>query len=229
MSVTSYKIESLFLCQNNLMLVSFVRYFLSETVAPSKSSNQSIDAAKEQQLAAKEAEKTKKLAEQAEKNRLAEESRRVAAEKRAADLAAKKEQEAKSKREQEAKAKQAAKKREAQARVSQAKKSSTISLFGLGQGSDVSTTSSPVVPAKKSPTLNVKQSPSQMIQKPVAPKGMPTISGWKLNGDGTISGRITGSPNFKQGELITTSQIKNGRIESGSVVQTGSGSKYFLG
>jgi hypothetical protein len=209
-------------------LVSFVRYFLSETATPTKSSNQSNDAAKAQQIAAKEVEKRKQLAEQAEKKRLAEESKRLAAEKRAADLAAKMELEEKKRREQEAKAKQAAKKREAQATVIQAKKGSTISLFGIGQGSDELTTS-PVVPIKKSPTLKVKQSPSQMMQKPVAPKGMPTISGWKLNGDGTISGRITGSPNFKQGELITTSQIKNGRIESGSVVQTGSGSKYFLG
>ena len=65
--------------------------------------------------------------------------------------------------------------------------------------------------------------------KPIAPKGVPTISGWKLNRDGSISGRISGSSNFRDGEQVTTSPIAQGRIESGSTVKTGSGSRYFLG
>jgi hypothetical protein len=64
--------------------------------------------------------------------------------------------------------------------------------------------------------------------KKEAPKGVPTLSGWRLNGDGSISGTIRGSPNFRDGERITTSQIANGRIDSGSVVKTGSGSQYYL-
>lgn len=186
--------------------------------APTKpAASKSNDAAKARQLAAKKAEEKKQqlAAQAAEKRRLAEERKaqaeereRIAAEKKAAELA-------KKKQEQAAKAK-------AQSVVSQAKRGSTISLFGLGQGADES--QSTPTPVQKSPTLQVQKS-----TKSSAPKGVPTISGWKLNGDGSISGRISGSPNFKNGELITTSQIQKGRIESGSVVQTGSGSRYFLG
>lgn len=61
-----------------------------------------------------------------------------------------------------------------------------------------------------------------------APKGVPSLSGWKENRDGSVSGLISGSPNFNEGERITTSPIQSGRLEDGQVVQTGSGSKYFL-
>jgi hypothetical protein len=111
----------------------------------------------------------------------------------------------------EAKAKQAAK------TVEKSKKSTTISLFGLG-GNNADTVSISAPPQKQQP------SPA----KPIAPSGVPTISGWRLTGDGSISGRISGSPNFRDGEQVTTSQIVQGRIESGSVVKTGSGSRYFL-
>lgn len=201
------------------------RYFLSDggAVAAKPAASKSNDAAKARQLAAKKAEEKKQqLAVQAaEKQRIAEERKaqaeerkRIAAEKKAAELAKKKELEAKKKQDQAAKAK-------AQNVVSQAKRGSTISLFGLGQGTDEAKSAPP--PVKKSPTVQVQKPKSS------APKGVPTISGWKLNGDGSISGRISGSPNFKNGELITTSQIQKGRIEAGSVVQTGSGSRYFLG
>lgn len=211
-----------YICVN---LTRLYRYFLSETGSPAAkpAANRSNDDAKKQQIAAekqRQAEERKRIA--AEKQRQAEERKRIAAEKKAAELAAKKELEAKRKQEQAAKAKQAAKKAEAQSVVSQAKRGSTISLFGFGQSADES--SPTPAPAKKSPTLQVQQP-----AKSSAPKGVPTISGWKLNGDGSISGRINGSPNFKNGELITTSQIQRGRIEAGSVVQTGSGSRYFLG
>ena len=221
------------------------RYFLSETGTVAKPASNTNDAAKARQLAAKQAEeKRQQMAAQAEdKKRLAEESKRLAAEKRAAELAAKKElaeqkkreqEEARKRAQEEAATKRAAaeKKSQAQAVVSQAKKGSTISLFvGFGGGGSDESSNSLPAPAKKSPTLQVQQpkkTPTKQIQTSGPPKGVPTISGWKLNGDGSISGRISGSPNFKQGELITTSQIQRGRIDSGSVVQTGSGSKYFL-
>jgi len=51
---------------------------------------------------------------------------------------------------------------------------------------------------------------------------------WRENSDGTVSGFITGSPLFNEGEKITTSPIAKGNVATGSVVQTGSGSKYFL-
>jgi len=62
-----------------------------------------------------------------------------------------------------------------------------------------------------------------------APAGVPVISGWKKNGNGSISGTITGSSNFKEGERVTTSKLAAGQVPaSGKVVSTASGSKYFL-
>jgi len=95
-------------------------------------------------------------------------------------------------------------------------RSPTISLFGLG----VNEPEPASVPAP--PRGQQKQA------KPIAPKGVPTLSGWKLNREGCISGRISGSSNFRDGEQVTTSPIAQGRIESGSTVKTGSGSRYFL-
>ena len=177
----------------------FSRYLLSENAALTPS-QKTLSAQKEA------AEQKKRLATQ-QKAKAAEAKKRLVAEKRSAD---------KKKQDQATKAKEA---------VGQAKRGSTISLFGLG-GSDESGATSPSS-VRKSPTLQLQQT-KQASAKTSAPKGIPTISGWKLGTDGAISGRISGSPNFKQGELITTSPIKKGRIESGSVVQTGSGSRYFL-
>jgi hypothetical protein len=61
-----------------------------------------------------------------------------------------------------------------------------------------------------------------------APRGVPSLVNWKKNRDGSVTGFITGSDNFEEGERITTSPIASGDIGSGEVVQTGSGSKYFL-
>jgi len=61
-----------------------------------------------------------------------------------------------------------------------------------------------------------------------APKGVPSLSNWQKNRDGSVTGLIGGSPNFNEGERITTSPIESGKLEDGQVVKTGSGSKYFL-
>lgn len=130
-------------------------------------------------------------------------------------LARQKEATEKAKREKEAEAKRAkltmkqeredkAKRASPTLTVAGSSKSPTISLFGLGGNNE----------------------PGQV--KSLAPKGVPTITGWKLNRDGSISGRIRESPNFRDGEQVTTSPIAQGRVESGSTVKTGSGSRYFL-
>jgi hypothetical protein len=62
-----------------------------------------------------------------------------------------------------------------------------------------------------------------------APRGVPTISNWRKNRDGSITGKISGSSNFSQGETVTTSPIASGKIDGGEIVKTGSGSRYFLG
>jgi len=58
----------------------------------------------------------------------------------------------------------------------------------------------------------------------LAPEGVPTISMWFQNGDGTIEGSIQGSPSYPDGNMIKTSAIA-GKVESGTVVETSSGSK----
>jgi len=102
----------------------------------------------------------------------------------------------------------------------------TFSLFGIGGPPESKEESAPVVDAapqtKKSPTLKVAKTTA------TAPRGVPTLSKWSLNSDNTISGFISGSPNFKDGSPVTTSAI-TGSAVSGSVVQTKSKSKYFLG
>lgn len=146
-----------------------------------------------------------------------EERTRIAAEKQAA-LAAKK-QAAEEKRlaaiaKNEEKKKELEKKREVAAAakgakdsLAKAKKGATISLGFL--------------------TFGAKE--DEEVPKPSsrAPRGVPTLSKWYQNSDGSITAQIAGSNNFKDGELITTSPIKT-KPELGTVVVSVSGSKYFL-
>eukprot|EP00559_Dactyliosolen_fragilissimus_P008375 CAMPEP_0184863570 /NCGR_PEP_ID=MMETSP0580-20130426/11670_1 /TAXON_ID=1118495 /ORGANISM="Dactyliosolen fragilissimus" /LENGTH=1088 /DNA_ID=CAMNT_0027361979 /DNA_START=79 /DNA_END=3345 /DNA_ORIENTATION=+ len=56
---------------------------------------------------------------------------------------------------------------------------------------------------------------------------VPALSNWKQNKDGSLTGRIAGSPSFKDGEPVTTSPIVSRAIAS-TVVETESGSRYYL-
>jgi len=94
--------------------------------------------------------------------------------------------------------------------LEKAKPGATISLFGFGK--------------KDSDSGPKPQKPSTPPKKSNAPRGVPTISKWKQNRDGSISGFISGSPSFEEGEAITTSPITS-NADSGKVVQTSSGSK----
>ena len=61
------------------------------------------------------------------------------------------------------------------------------------------------------------------------PRGVPVLSGWRKNRNGSVTGKISGSNNFKDGETVTTSPIRDkDTIQVESVVQTKSGSKYYL-
>lgn len=193
----NYCLHSL-ISQNQCAASIIDRYFLEGGKAAPVPANNAANARAEAAAAAK------KLA--AEKAAAAKQQRE---EKAAAAAAAKAAAAAQ-------KAQQNAKKQEAQKTVAQAKRGSTISLFGFGGGDEEKAAPAPAPPAKKQ-------------QQVSAPNGVPTLSNWKLNGDGSVSGRISGSPNFRNGEQVTTSQIAQGRIEKGSVIKTGSGSRYFLG
>ncbi|GKY91279.1 hypothetical protein MPSEU_000100400 [Mayamaea pseudoterrestris] len=102
-------------------------------------------------------------------------------------------------------------------KLSQVTSRATIGLFGFGalRADDDDENFS-----------STKQAPTKMKYK--APFGMPTLSKWRKNFDGSITGVISGSSNFGDGEKVTTSAIANGTIAAGEVVRTASGSKYFL-
>lgn len=103
-------------------------------------------------------------------------------------------------------------KQSAKQAVEKAKPGATISLgfFGFGnQSIDESPNEKPKVPAKKVAS---------------APRGVPAISNWRQNRDGSISGVIFGSKTFGEGESITTSPITSEPAE-GVVAQTTSGSR----
>ncbi len=86
-----------------------------------------------------------------------------------------------------------------------APKTESKPLFGFGRGKKVDPT-----PAKR------------------APPGVPRLVKWRKNRDSSVTGFISGSPAFPEGDRITTSPITTGTIESGEVVKTGSGSRYYL-
>lgn len=54
------------------------------------------------------------------------------------------------------------------------------------------------------------------------------LAKWRRNADGTITGLVSGSTKYKRNEKVTTSPVKRGKIASKEVVQTGSGSRYYL-
>lgn len=87
----------------------------------------------------------------------------------------------------------------------EAKPQTTISLFNLGGDAQ----------PKKRPLKEVLS----------APPGVPVISNWRKNRDGSVSGFISGSKSFEDGDAITTSPISTGNIKEESLVETGSGSK----
>lgn len=63
--------------------------------------------------------------------------------------------------------------------------------------------------------------------KKEAPKdNIPVISRWKQNPDGSITGNISNSKNFRNGQKITTSPVRKGA--KAGLVRTGSGSQYRL-
>ena len=96
--------------------------------------------------------------------------------------------------------------------LSSGKPRSTFSLFDLWQGFGED---------------NKTKSPASNGLK--APNGVPMLSGWNTNKDGSITGIIYGSRTLDDGALITTSPIVEGQLKRNEIVKTASGSRYFLG
>lgn len=99
---------------------------------------------------------------------------------------------------------------------------------GFSFGSPAKTKS--VTPASTKTAFGVgkPQAAAKPPAKKPAPRGVPILSRWRQNRDSSITGLISGSPGFDDGERITTSPIAKGTVAEGQVVQTGSGSRYYL-
>jgi len=101
--------------------------------------------------------------------------------------------------------------------VAKAKRGATISLGFFNFGFDDEESQTP--PA--APKTMSKVAPNIVSQ---APRGVPTLSKWRQNRDGSISAVISGSRAYQEGESITTSAITSDAAD-GAVVQTTSGSR----
>jgi hypothetical protein len=110
----------------------------------------------------------------------------------------------------------AAKASKSESVLNEAKRGATISLGFLKFGSDDNKEDSGAATTPKSKTV------PRILQK--APLGVPEISKWRQNRDGSVSGIIYGSKAFKDGESVTTSPITSDAVD-GALVQTTSGSK----
>jgi len=126
------------------------------------------------------------------------------------------------------------------------KKSGTFNLFGPSPAKPQPKVEPPApVPVKKagfnmfgSPApkkaapapVPVKNAPVKRFGNAAAPAmkdNIPLIKRFVRNADGSVTGFISNSPNFRDGERITTSPVR-GTVKSGVIVKTGSGSQYRL-
>lgn len=107
-----------------------------------------------------------------------------------------------------------------------AQKSPTFSLFGSSpkQAAPAAAVTQAVKPkpAPKSSGFSLGGA-----KKPAVASDVPVVSNFKQNADGSISGSVSNSKNFRNGTKITTSPVKKG-AKAGEIVTTSSGSKYRL-
>ena len=100
------------------------------------------------------------------------------------------------------------------------KKRATTSLPGLFSFRSPS----PAPTRSDAPPALVSSKPKPLI---TAPRGIPTLSKYRRNRDGSITAYIFNSSSFEDGKMITTSPVKT-KVSPGSIVETSSGSKYLL-
>eukprot|EP00536_Pseudo-nitzschia_multiseries_P001776 jgi/Psemu1/322244/estExt_fgenesh1_pg.C_230002 len=148
-------------------------------------------------------------------------AKRIARQREGVERAAKRKAEIAQEREQrrlelEQKRKEATQRREAQAQAQQRSGKGTRSVSAAATATDPKSKSKPK-----------SGSPFQFMGAVGKQATPPTLKKWKQNRDGTITGLIYDSKNFKDGTRITTSPIPKG-AKGGSVVKTSGGSKYTL-
>ena len=157
-----------------------------------------IEAKEKAAKMAQEAAERRRLQEQLKQEKI--EAQRQAAEKRRQDAEERRLQ----------LAEKAKRKEDAAKSLGQAKSRTTISLGNLFGGN---------LPEKDTKVNADIAKPKNKL----APKGVPIVSNWKQNPDGSISGTIASSPDYSDGTFITTSSVPQGAT-SNSIVKTSSGS-----
>ena len=211
-------------------------------------------AAKKQQLEEQKAEAARKRAAAAETQRAAlAAKRKLAATQKAVEAKQKQRQALKAKSaaaaakksttvEQDDSEARRARQQAALESLSNAVQRATISLFGVvGFGDDdesssassVSSSSRSIPITSGSIRIPKPATASKPVKKAAAkpmapPKGVPVLKRWRKTPTGAVTGIISGSRNFEDGDRVTTSPITTGTIAPGQLVRTGSGSRYFL-
>lgn len=108
------------------------------------------------------------------------------------------------------------------------KKQSSFGFFGASKGSSSSSTITLKSTSSQGGRLNKKTSTKVPAKKPIAKKdNIPILSRFTQNSDGSMTGIVSNSKDFRSGTKITTSPIK-GKAVAGIVVKTSSGSQYRL-
>lgn len=205
---------------------------VKESVESPKSDGkkEEAEAKRKQALKRKEAElaaavqKKKK----AEEKKAAEEQRAAAAEKQR-QLAEERKAAAEAKRREEEE------KRQAAIAAKKTLSSSTGGTISLGAGPEKKAAEKAISKAKPGATVSLgffnfggnaeDDSSGSPTTRSSAPRGVPTISKWRQNRDGSISGIISGSTAFANGDAVTTSPITAKNPSEGTVVTSISGSK----
>ena len=73
-----------------------------------------------------------------------------------------------------------------------------------------------------------KKTKPRILSFKMSRRGTPTLEKWRRNRNGSVTGFIRNSKLYEDGERVTTSPIVKGSFKSGEVVETGTGSKYYL-
>jgi hypothetical protein len=122
----------------------------------------------------------------------------------------------------------------------QARQGSTITItknFASQSGSSETNQSMDTRPreTKPRPTFSLfdlfgKSDPNKIRQTggTTGPGGVPMLSKWNANPDGTITGIVSGSPHLNDGDMVTTSPIVSGTVQQFEKVVTETGSTYYL-
>ena len=85
---------------------------------------------------------------------------------------------------------------------------------------------------QRSSAANRKSQPARSVESPpriykTAPRGVPTLTRWKLNRNQAISGLIYDSSSYDDGKRVTSAPLEEGtKAVAGAVVKSVSGSRF---